>query len=575
MQKLFRNFLVIIINLILITPSFANESKGPLVLQRINSSTQDATNEPVYIDVYYEVESESEIDEERLPETFLRLPGYEDVTALRSKPSLISGTLKRGSWLSRFSYPKGIRPGIYVASTSEWLDKQGNRSKSIPDVTVRIDNLNFGLPSNEVVKPTSIKCGSGQESTDSTSPNSELRGYVLCSYNPNSLKNQIRFTINVKNVPKDATFPEIFKLSGETYSPKITGTQKVSFNFKITPSLNGSYVFSVKIEFLGFSDLTQDLEVVLQTPIITNPVIPKSSAEEYSAIAIADIASWNEKITEYARSHNSTICFDLPKWNVPSFTDDASKNKEILRTFQGELYGNIFTNTQLKIDACSITYDQIYFSNQINIISTNFKTRLSDKLKFSNICIDYISSKNALPLAPAFTQDESENRLLLDNYRKSIDSHLDKVVTESKFKFDPICMPTENYYKSVNGGLFIEFRTLLLKKYPNACPQLLFPTPDPGYPFVQDAYARGGPEAAENRVGFYKRVLESRFANIANEIEQKCPKVSANSTPTLSTKPNTVSSTVSKKLTIICAKGKTIKKIIAVNPKCPVGYKKR
>lgn len=575
MHKLLFIFLVVINNLNLITPSFANESKGPLVLQRINSSTQDATNEPVYIDVYYEVEDETEIDEERLPETFLRLPGYEDVTALRSKPSLISGTLKKGSWLARFSYPKGIRPGIYVASTSEWFDKQGNRSKFISDVTVRIDNLNIDLPSNEVIKPTSIKCGTGQESIDSTSPNSELRGYVLCNYSSNSLKNQIRFTINVKNFPKDATFPEIIKISDEIYSPKYTGTQKASFNFKINPSLNGSYVFNVKIEFLGFTDLTQFLEVTLQTPILKNPVLPKSSSDEYSAIALADIASWNEKISEYARSRNLTICFELPKWNIPSFTEDASKNKEMLRTFQGELYGNIYTNTQQKIDACSTTYDLAYFSNQIKMISSNFKSRLTEKLKFSNTCIDYILSKNALPLAPAFTQDESENRSLLDSYKKSIEIYLDKVVTDSKFKFDPVCLPTENYYKSVNEGLFLEFRTLLLKEFPNACPQLLFPTTDPGYPFVQDAYVKGGPAAAENRVGFYRRVLETRFASISSEIDQKCPKVSANSTPTLSTKPDNVGATITKKITIICVKGKIVKTVIAVKPKCPAGYKKK
>jgi len=30
-----------------------------------------------------------------------------------------------------------------------------------------------------------------------------------------------------------------------------------------------------------------------------------------------------------------------------------------------------------------------------------------------------------------------------------------------------------------------------------------------------------------------------------------------------------------KKTTITCVKGKTSKKVIAVNPKCPTGYKKK
>jgi len=30
-----------------------------------------------------------------------------------------------------------------------------------------------------------------------------------------------------------------------------------------------------------------------------------------------------------------------------------------------------------------------------------------------------------------------------------------------------------------------------------------------------------------------------------------------------------------KKITITCIKGKTVKKVTAVNPKCPKGYKKK
>jgi hypothetical protein len=32
---------------------------------------------------------------------------------------------------------------------------------------------------------------------------------------------------------------------------------------------------------------------------------------------------------------------------------------------------------------------------------------------------------------------------------------------------------------------------------------------------------------------------------------------------------------VAKKTTITCVKGKTTKKVTAVNPKCPAGYKKK
>jgi hypothetical protein len=42
--------------------------------------------------------------------------------------------------------------------------------------------------------------------------------------------------------------------------------------------------------------------------------------------------------------------------------------------------------------------------------------------------------------------------------------------------------------------------------------------------------------------------------------------------PTLELKPI---SNILKKFTITCAKGKTTKKVTAVNPKCPAGYKKK
>jgi len=47
------------------------------------------------------------------------------------------------------------------------------------------------------------------------------------------------------------------------------------------------------------------------------------------------------------------------------------------------------------------------------------------------------------------------------------------------------------------------------------------------------------------------------------------PSPSASATPAPSAKP------VVKKLTITCVKGKTSKKVTAVNPKCPAGYKKK
>jgi hypothetical protein len=56
------------------------------------------------------------------------------------------------------------------------------------------------------------------------------------------------------------------------------------------------------------------------------------------------------------------------------------------------------------------------------------------------------------------------------------------------------------------------------------------------------------------------------------KLSQETPTPTPSATPTapVVTKPAAV-----KKTTIICVKGKTSKKVIAVNPKCPTGYKKK
>jgi hypothetical protein len=46
-------------------------------------------------------------------------------------------------------------------------------------------------------------------------------------------------------------------------------------------------------------------------------------------------------------------------------------------------------------------------------------------------------------------------------------------------------------------------------------------------------------------------------------------------TPTPSASPTTTKPAAAKKTVIVCVKGKTVKKVTAVNPKCPAGYKKK
>jgi hypothetical protein len=53
------------------------------------------------------------------------------------------------------------------------------------------------------------------------------------------------------------------------------------------------------------------------------------------------------------------------------------------------------------------------------------------------------------------------------------------------------------------------------------------------------------------------------------------PEVVVVPTPTPTPTPSASTKTVAKKVTITCIKGKTSKKVTAVKPKCPAGYKKK
>jgi hypothetical protein len=131
---------------------------GPKVSQSSSTSFVDATDDGVMIDIYYAVEDASGVDETKVPDTIIRLPGNEENTSLRARPTLISGNIYNGSWLARFTYSKGIPPGIYVASTGTWYDTQNNPSLVPADVTTRVDNLNVTSNAGTNTKPTNLQC---------------------------------------------------------------------------------------------------------------------------------------------------------------------------------------------------------------------------------------------------------------------------------------------------------------------------------------------------------------------------------------------------------------------------------
>jgi len=57
---------------------------------------------------------------------------------------------------------------------------------------------------------------------------------------------------------------------------------------------------------------------------------------------------------------------------------------------------------------------------------------------------------------------------------------------------------------------------------------------------------------------------------LSQEVSAPAPAASPTPTPSAVTKP-----AAAKKTSITCIKGKTTKKVTAVNPKCPTGYKKK
>jgi hypothetical protein len=62
---------------------------------------------------------------------------------------------------------------------------------------------------------------------------------------------------------------------------------------------------------------------------------------------------------------------------------------------------------------------------------------------------------------------------------------------------------------------------------------------------------------------------------VASPSPTPTPSQSATPSPASSTQATSSKAAAEKKATITCYKGKTIKKITAVNPKCPIGYKKK
>jgi len=366
-----KRFLVTTISMLLLTfglpsNSIAADLAGPKVSQRNSTSFEDATNSGITIDIYYAVEDESGVDENRVPETFIRLPGKELESSLRARPTLISGNIYNGSWLARFTYSKGIPPGIYVASTSTWYDTQSNPSSIPTAVTIRVDNLAVTSTTGENTPPSNLKCGSPQQIyPEEEELSNKLSASIFCTFTANSLRSGYKVNAYIDKTPLNVAMPTFNYANDQIIYPVVLGPQKIGKTFNLIGTFAGEYTLRIIVEFLSFPNLTQTFIVKISKT--SDSELPAAGAESkasdkternsqqyYAKIANEEIAGWLKKIDANATKLNKNICFILPKFDVvfSTFTDDFQNNEQVLKNFQNFIYGKLFTDTVERIKSC-------------------------------------------------------------------------------------------------------------------------------------------------------------------------------------------------------------------------------
>lgn len=262
--------------------------------------------------------------------------------------------------------------------------------------------------------------------------------------------------------------------------------------------------------------------VIFAITLIPCPALYADSAENSIKAANQEVTGWIEKINANADFYKTTICFELPKITLPTFSNDSLRNAQILKDFQNYLFGKLFTDTVDRIRNCTNSVNPDYFLKASIAAQEMYEIRLLEKTRFNKTCVNYLLTIYPPPNIPKFTSSNSENEILLQNYLALIEVNLKSTAEIVQNKYDPSCLPTEKFYLAQSKTLFEQYSQLFKSKYPNACKEIIFPPSDPGYGFVQNAYMQGGPIAADLRVGFYQRLLVSRFDNIPNEINEKC-----------------------------------------------------
>ena len=292
MKKLFFAVLILLVLPFgLPANSIAADLDGPKVSQRNSTSFEDATNSGITIDIYYTVEDETGIDESRIPETLIRLPGKELETSLKARPTLMSGNIYNGSWLARFTYSKGIPPGIYVASTSTWYDTQNNPSSIPTAVTIRVDNTAFASATGEITPPSNLKCGSPQQVYPEEGESSnKLSASLFCTFTATSLRSGYKVNAYIDKIPSNVAMPTLNYVNDQVIYPVVLAPQKIGKTFNLIGNFAGEYTLKIVVEFLSFPSLTQSFIVKLsETRNSTSPTADSESKVAADKVVVTNI----------------------------------------------------------------------------------------------------------------------------------------------------------------------------------------------------------------------------------------------------------------------------------------------
>jgi hypothetical protein len=283
--------ILVLLNFGLPANSIAANLDGPKVSQRSSTSFQDATNSGITIDIYYTVEDDTGIDENRIPETFIRLPGKELETSLKARPTLVSGNVYNGSWLARFTYSKGIPPGIYVASTGNWYNTENNPSSIPTAVTIRVDNTAITSTTGEITPPSNLKCGSPQQVyPEEGELSNKLSASIFCTFTATSLRSGYKVNAYIDQIPSNVAMPTLNYANDQIIYPVVLAPQKIGKTFDLIGTFAGEYTLRIIVEFLTFPSLTQTYIVKLsdisnsKSPVVVDE--SKVAAEKLTVTSI-------------------------------------------------------------------------------------------------------------------------------------------------------------------------------------------------------------------------------------------------------------------------------------------------